>query len=142
VNEPETPILRMLDAYKAAVHAKDVDAFMALFDDDVRIFDMWGRWSYDGAAAWRAMAADWFGSLGGERVAVDFDEVQTLVAGDLAVASAFVTFTGLSADGRKLRSLNNRLTWALRLQAGTWKVVHEHTSAPVAHETGKVTLQR
>jgi hypothetical protein len=50
----------------AVVYARDVDAFMALFDDD-------------GASSTRG-------------------------------AHAFVTFTGLSADGRMLRSLNNRLT--------------------------------
>ena len=65
----------LLDAYRDAVHAKDVDAFLAIFADDVRVFDMWSTWSHDGIDAWRAMAEDWFGSLGDERVRVDFDDV-------------------------------------------------------------------
>ena len=69
-------ITQVLDAYKTAVYAKDVDAFVALYDRDVRIFDMWGRWSYDGAEAWRKMVTDWFGSLGTERVGVEFADVQ------------------------------------------------------------------
>jgi uncharacterized protein (TIGR02246 family) len=132
----------LLDAYRVAVDAKDVDAFVAIFADDVRVFDMWGTWSHDGIDAWREMAEGWFGSLGDERVRVDFDDVQTTVGEDVAVLSAFVTFAGLSADGEELRSMNNRLTWGLRTVDGTWKVVHEHTSAPVEMATGKVDLRR
>ena len=132
----------LLDAYRDAVDAKDVDAFVAIFADDVRVFDMWGTWSHDGIDAWREMAEGWFGSLGDERVRVDFDDVQTTVGEDAAVLSAFVTFAGLSADGQELRSMNNRLTWGLRKVDGTWKVVHEHTSAPVDMATGKVDLRR
>ena len=141
-NEADASILRIFEAYRAAVHAKDVDAFMALFDDDVLVFDMWGRWSYEGAAAWREMAAGWFGSLGSELVAVVFDDVRTRVSGDLATAHAFVTFTGLSAEGQALRSMNNRLTWALAKRDGAWKVVHEHTSAPIEHDTAKAMFKR
>ena len=131
----------LLEAYRDAVHAKDVEAFVAIFADDVRVFDMWGTWSHDGIDSWREMAVGWFGSLGDELVRVEFDDVQTTVGDDTAVLSAFVTFAGLSADGEELRSMNNRLTWGLRKTDGTWKVVHEHTSAPVEMATGKVDAQ-
>lgn len=64
-----------LQAYTDAVYAKDVDAFVAVFDDEVRVFDMWGSWSHDGIEAWRAMAVGWFDSLGDERVRVEFADV-------------------------------------------------------------------
>jgi ketosteroid isomerase-like protein len=60
------------------------------------------------------MAADWFGSLGGEKVAVEFDDLQTVTGGDVAAAHAFITFKGLSAYDEELRAMNNRLTWVLR----------------------------
>jgi uncharacterized protein (TIGR02246 family) len=135
-------VTSLLEAYREAVHAKDVDAFCAIFDDDVRVFDMWGAWSHDGIDSWREMAVGWFGSLGDELVRVQFDDVQTVVGEDVAVVSAFVTFAGLSADGEELRSMNNRLTWGLRKSGGAWKVAHEHTSAPVEMATGKVDLKR
>jgi uncharacterized protein (TIGR02246 family) len=136
-------IEQLLEEYAESVRAKDVDRFVALYDDAVRVFDMWGRWSYDGVAAWREMAVEWFGSLGSEQVAVEFEEVQTMVGDDVAVANAFVTFRGLSAEGDELRAMHNRLTWALRKQPdGTWKVVHEHSSAPADFETGRIALQR
>jgi ketosteroid isomerase-like protein len=49
----------LLQEYAESVRAKDVDRFVALYSDDVRVFDMWGRWSYDGAVAWREMAVEW-----------------------------------------------------------------------------------
>jgi uncharacterized protein (TIGR02246 family) len=139
----ERTIDGMLQQYAAAVRAKDVDRFVALYAADVRVFDMWERWSYDGADAWRAMVVDWFGSLGSEHVAVEFEEVQTVVGEQLGIAHAFVTYKGLAADGTELRSMSNRLTWALRKRAdGDWQIVHEHTSAPTLFETGKVQLKR
>jgi uncharacterized protein (TIGR02246 family) len=142
MSEQAQLIEQVLEAYKAAVFAKDVDAFVALYDQEVRVFDMWGAWSYAGIAAWRGMVADWFGSLGSERVVIEMNDVQVIVAHDLAVAHAFVTYAGVSAEGKELRAMQNRLTWALKQNDGRWKIVHEHTSAPVDFETSKVLLQR
>jgi uncharacterized protein (TIGR02246 family) len=132
----------MLEAYAAAVRAKDVDAFLDLYADDVRTFDLWTEWSYDGKDALRGMVAEWFGSLGDDVVAVEYDAVRTQTGEDVAAVSAFLTYRGLSAEGEELRSMNNRLTWALRRDAGgLWKIAHEHTSAPAGDE-GKVQLHR
>ena len=138
----EQPATQVLRAYKAAVFAKDVDAFVALYDQNVRIFDMWGRWSYSGAEAWREMVTDWFGSLGTERVEVKLSDVQLTSTRDVAVAHAFVTYTGLSAEGEKLRAMQNRVTMVLEQKDGIWKIVHEHSSAPADFETLKVILKR
>ena len=133
----------MLEAYAAAVRAKDVDAFVGLYADDVRNFDLWSEWSYDGKEALRGMVAEWFGSLDDDEVvAVSFDDVRTQPGPDVAAVSAFTTFAAVSPDGAELRSMNNRLTWVLRRDAdGSWRIVHEHTSAP-AGEGGKVQLSR
>jgi hypothetical protein len=44
------------------------------------------------------MAEEWFGSLGSDHVAVEFEDVETVVGDEVAVMHAFVTFKGLSAD--------------------------------------------
>ena len=135
-------IEELFDRYTAAVDAQDVDAFMALYDDDIRSFDMWGRWSWEGADEYRTMVEGWFGGLGDDRVAVEFDDIKEVVGDDVAAGSAFVTFRGLSASGEELRSMNNRITWALRrAPSGEWKVVHEHTSAPL-DDTAKAMFRR
>ncbi|MCB8991221.1 MAG: nuclear transport factor 2 family protein [Ardenticatenaceae bacterium] len=132
----------VLDTYKDAVFTKNIDAFIALYDEDVRVFDMWGEWSYNGIVAWRGMVADWFGSLGSERVVVDMNDVQEMVTHDVAVLHSFVTYKGVSAEGADLRAMQNRLTWVLKQRDGGWKIVHEHTSAPIDFTTSKVILQR
>ena len=134
---------QMLDSYAAAVRAKDVDAFVGLYADDVRTFDLWSEWSYDGKPAFREMVTEWFGSLpDDEVVAVEFDEIRTQAGEDVAAVSAFTTFAAVAADGTELRSMNNRLTWILRKDAdGAWRIAHEHTSAPAGDE-GKVQLRR
>jgi uncharacterized protein (TIGR02246 family) len=133
----------LLDAYAAAVRAKDVDAFVGLYADGVRTFDLWSEWSYDGKLALREMVTEWFGSLpDDEVVAVRFDDVRAQTGSDVAAVSAFTTFAAVAPDGTELRSMNNRLTWVLRKEPdGAWKIAHEHTSAPAGDE-GKVQLRR
>lgn len=137
------PVTELLDRYRAAVQGKDVEAFVAVYDDNVRVFDMWARWAYTGLDEWRQMAEDWFGSIGDDRVEVEFQEVRSLASADIAVVHAFVTFRGLSPTGEELRAMDNRLTWTLRTtDEGAWKVIHEHTSAPIDSETTTAKLNR
>jgi ketosteroid isomerase-like protein len=124
------------------VHAKDVEAFMRLYSPKVRVFDAWGVWLYEDAAAWRISVEGWFSSLGAERVKVTFDDVHKVGTEDLANVSAIVTYAGLSAQGEELRSMQNRLSWGLRTSGHVLRIIHEHTSAPIGFEDMKAILQR
>lgn len=137
----DSSIRQALAAYQAAVLAKDVDAFVAIYADDARIFELWGQWEHD-IGSWREMAKGWFAFLGDERSVVEAHDVRTQVSGDMALLTASLTFRGVDADGRELRSLDNRLSWVLREREGRWRVVHEHTSVPIAHESGKGLFKR
>jgi len=142
-SEAAAPILRVLADYKAAVLAKDVEAFTALYADEVRIFDLWAEWSYDGLAAWRTTVGNWFASLNTQRVVVEFSDVRTTIGQGLATAHGFVSYQAVSEDGVPLHSMDNRMTMVLKQQGGVvWKIVHEHTSAPVANDDMKVILKR
>ena len=132
----------LLAVYSESAYAKDVDRFMTMYDDDVRIFDLWGTWQITGASAWRTGIEGWFGSLGDERVLVDFDDITATVSGELAALTAMVGYSAESAAGERIRQMTNRLTWVLTLTDGGWRVVHEHTSAPVDDASGKVILER
>lgn len=123
----------MLDAYRATVLAKDVDAFMALYDEEVRIFDTWDSWSDEwSSASWRLMATEWFASVGANLVDVAVEDAQFNVSPDLAMAHAFVTYRQITPDGTEIRSMRSRLTWGLARKAGRWVIVHQHTSSPLA----------
>jgi uncharacterized protein (TIGR02246 family) len=123
------------------VLAKDVEAFVALYAEDARIFELWGTWEHD-IASWREMAKGWFAFLGDQRSVVTAHDVRTQVSGDMAMLTASLTYTAVDAGGQDLRSLDNRLSWVLRERGGRWRVVHEHTSVPLAHEDGKGIVKR
>ena len=131
----------LLDVYIASAYAKDVDRFMTMYADGVRVFDLWGTWEVLGAGAWREGIAGWFGSLGEERVVVEFDDVEVTVGGDLASLTAMVGYSAESAAGDRVRQMTNRLTWVLS-RTDAWRIIHEHTSAPADDATGKVILER
>ena len=135
-------VARVIGSYQAAVLAKDVAAFMRLYDADVRVFDAWGVWSHEGSAAWQIAVEGWFTSLGSEKVKVTFEDVHASVGRESAVVSAIVTYAGLSAQGEPLRAMQNRLTWSLRTIGHVLRIVHEHTSAPIGFTDSKAILQR
>lgn len=135
------PVVKMIESYQEAVLTKNVDSFCAIYDADVHIFDMWGQWSMRGIDAWRAMAQGWFSSLGTEGVIVDANNIESVITDDLAVGHAIFTYTAMSAAGEKLRSLDNRITVVLKRTNDVWKVIHEHTSAPIDHATLKANLK-
>lgn len=137
MTEAESPVLPILAAYKAAVYAKDVDAFLAIYDQDISIFDMWAEWEYRGIVAWRKIVEGWFGSLQEERVLVDFSNIQTTSDADMAMAYLFVSYQAIAQDGTRLRGMQNRMTLALRRRQGVWQIVHQHTSSPIEFETTK-----
>lgn len=142
LSDDRTPVEQALDAYAAAVYAKDVESFTALYDDNVHVYDSWSQWEHSGIDVWRTMAGEWFGSLGDERVAVEFADVRSVVGDQVAFGHAAITFTGISAAGERLRSVTNRLPLGLAKHNGGWKIIHEHASLPIDLETGKGIFTR
>ena len=140
-SQSDHPAHRVLKAYSAAVLAKDLGAFVSLYDRDVFVFDAWDVRSYEGIDAWRGVTRDWFTSLGTERVVVDFMDERTSLSASLACASAIVRYAAVSPSGQELRSLQNRLTIVLETRNGEWKIVHQHTSSPIDFDTKKAILE-
>jgi len=142
VSDIEKQVLRAIDTYKSAVLAKNAETLMHLYAPQVRVFDAWGTWSYEGASAWRVAVEGWFASLGGETVRVSFDELRILAGQGHASMSAIVTYAAVSAEGQDLRSMQNRISWVLESSGHVLRIVHEHTSAPIGFEDSKAILQR
>jgi uncharacterized protein (TIGR02246 family) len=136
-------VASLITTYQQAVLARDVDMFVQMYDPDVQVFDTWGTWCYQGRDAWRQMVQGWFSSLGDqERVEVRVADLRITSGGTLAVVTAAVAYAAIDVQGRELRTMNNRLTWALQAQGVQWRIVHEHTSVPVSFEDAKGMLQR
>jgi len=119
-------------AYGEAVAAKDPARLAALYADEVRVFDTWGRRPFDGLAAWRVNLDEWLMSLGEhERVQASFREIQTSHRGKMGCLHALVIYAALNPAGEVLRSMQNRLTWVVAKTAKGWVIVHEHTSVRI-----------
>ncbi|MCA9756905.1 MAG: nuclear transport factor 2 family protein [Candidatus Eisenbacteria bacterium] len=138
----ERSVSDLFHLYASAVRNRDADALMSLYHGTVRVFDAWGVWSYEGGPAWRKVVEQWFESLGDETLVVRFDDSQVVSGEELASATAIVTYAAMTAEGAPLRSMQNRLTWLLARENGAWKIVHEHTSAPIGFDDMKAILER
>lgn len=127
-----TGVKDVLDQYLAAVKASDADALLALYADDARIFDMMQPFERRGQESGREMIEAWLGEPGTTQDCA-IDDLQVIEDGDLAIASAAVRYGVTMADGRH-HTMWNRATWALRRLDGAWRIIHEHTSVPLANE--------
>ncbi len=126
------PFDAFLSQYASAVFERDVERCVALYADDLRVFDAWDRWSLTGRAEWQGLIAGWLGGLGDERVRVTWRDVSAWTDGDLAAGSALIRYNAIDRDGISLRALEERLSIVLRRQDGDWRVVHQHTSQPLS----------
>lgn len=142
MKDTETQVRQALETYKSAVLAKNAETFMHLYDPSVRVFDTWGTWSYEGAAAWRVAVEGWFSSLGSESIRVTFEDVNIAAEQGFASMSAIVTYAAVSPQGQALRAMQNRISWVLKTSGHVLRIVHEHTSAPVGFEDAKAMLTR
>lgn len=142
MSDIDSEVMRALETYKSAVLVRNVETFMHLYAPDVRVFDAWGTWSYEGAPAWRVAIEGWFASLGDERVRVTFDDVRITGERGLAAMSAIVTYASLSPQGTTTRAMQNRISWVMRTTGHVLRVIHEHTSAPIGFDDAKAILSR
>ncbi len=142
MSDAEKQVLRALETYKSAVLARNVETFMHVYDPDVRVFDTWGVWSYEGADAWRVAVEGWFASLRDQTCRVAFDDVRIVEGPGFASMSAVATYAAISSQGQETKSMQNRMSWVLKTSGHVLRVIHEHTSVPIGFEDGKGILAR
>ena len=119
--------------YGQAVWEKDVAALMALYSEDLVIFDLWEKPAHSSYSEWSETMNQWLGSLDGERVRVEFEKVRTFASGNQGYASAFVSFSAVSEEsGKVLRSIKERISLGFIKEGSIWRVNHQHTSLPIS----------
>ncbi|MEQ8244173.1 nuclear transport factor 2 family protein [Fulvivirga sp.] len=120
--------------YKESAWNKDSVSMINLYDHQSIIFDMWDKGSITNEKEWVKLIEDWLGSLGDESVKVDFEMVKIQESDNLGFATAFIKFQAISKEGEVLRSMKNRITLGFTKHESQWKVIHQHTSAPISSE--------
>ncbi|WP_226682919.1 YybH family protein [Sutcliffiella horikoshii] len=130
----------VLEIYKQAIYEKDVEKFLAIYDENVHIYDCWGKWESKGISLWRENVVNWFESMRkeGEILRVDINDVTIEEDMNLAFVHCAVTFAAYSGRSEeKLRQITNRFTFGLKKISESWVITHEHSSLPINMETGK-----
>jgi len=92
---------------------------------------MWDNGYCSDPLEWAKIIEDWFGSLGDEKVKVEFEMIKIQQSENVGFASALIRFQAISAEGAVLRSMKNRITLGFAKSGDEWKVIHQHTSAPI-----------
>lgn len=118
--------------YQNAAWNKDISAMIYLYGKNVVIFDMWDQGYITNAEDWHKIIFEWLNSLGEEKVKVEFEMIHIHQSGNVGFASALISFQAIANDGSVLRSMKNRITLGFSQFEDGWKVIHQHTSAPIS----------
>ena len=118
--------------YQTSAWSKDAAAMIDLYPEQIVIFDMWDQGYILNSTEWAKTIKDWFGSLGEEKVKVAFEKVNIHQSNNIGFASALIQFEAISTEGAVLRSMKNRITLGFSKFDNGWKVIHQHTSAPIS----------
>lgn len=117
--------------YSQAAWEKDTEMMIGLYHENVVVFDMWEKGYEKGLTSWTNSIVEWLTSLNEERVKVTFEKVEAHEKADIGFAYAIIGFQAISPENNVLRSMKNRISLGFVKNEGIWKVIHQHTSAPI-----------
>ena len=127
-------IKHFFSSYAEAVWQKDAVSLLKLYDTNVVQYDMWDLGYYTTLEDWAPEIEVWLGSLGDEKVKVEFEKIKIFDSDTIAFASGLIAFQAIDPKGAVLRKMKNRITVGFSKFTDGWKVVHQHISAPVSSE--------
>ncbi|NBH11038.1 nuclear transport factor 2 family protein [Amycolatopsis sp. SID8362] len=125
----------LIESRIAAVAAKDVEALVAQYAEDVTLFDAVGGLCDRGRDAERARLTQWFGAYRTE-IGLRIRDLEVVTGGDVAFAHYLFQVTGTMTDGTEV-SMWVRATVGFQRGEDGWKIVHEHSSVPFDGATGE-----
>lgn len=128
-----------LDRWTKAFAAKDVDAIMALYADDVIAYDVVPPLQYVGKAEYRSDYLQ-FLSQYEDNLKVEMRDLHVGANGDLGYAAGLELISGTLKGGHK-SELWVRFTSLFRKSGGRWLDFHDHVSVPSDIESGKAMLE-
>lgn len=128
-DKEEALIRKSIDDLAEAISAKDVDALMAHYAQDVVTFDLRPPQQIKGADAYRKNFEAWFGSVQG-RIDYRIHHLGIARTGDLAFCHSLSHVRSTRTSGEKA-DYWVRVTSGLRKTGGRWLIAHEHISMPI-----------
>ena len=130
----ETQIRQQIDGLVNAVRNKDLDRAMSFYSPDVVSFDLEPPLQYLHTKRWKQTFAAFEGPLG-----YDIRDLSITTGNDVAFAHSLNHSRGTLKSGAR-SDVWVRWTACFRKLNGTWLIVHDHVSVPVAPATGKAAM--
>ncbi len=131
-------IRKLVDAFAAAVRAKNVDALMSSFAPDVLTFDVVGPLQSIGTDAALKRSEEWFSSFEGP-IGYQIRDITVTGADDIAFCHSLNQVSAMRKDGQKLE-MWWRATLCFRRIDGKWLITHQHNSVPFDAESGRAAI--
>jgi uncharacterized protein (TIGR02246 family) len=136
----EAQIRQLIDAWRSALCARDLDRLMSHYAPDVLFFDAVPPYQHRGALAyrrsWEAMMPFLPARLGSE-----IRQLEITVHGDLAFMHCLQRLT--NEETKEAATCGwVRVTACYQRQQGAWSVVHEHVSVPFDPATSQASFIR
>ena len=119
----ENEIRKLVDSWAAAVAAKDIDAIIKHYSEDVVVFDVPPPLRESGREAYRKHWESWFKMFDGP-LNCEFKDMQITTGDDVAFLH---TLTRVS---EKKAGPWVRVTVGYKMIDGNWIATHEHVSIP------------
>ena len=140
MSDDDAAVRELLDAYAAAIRAKDARATVACYARDVTAYDLApplqiATESERDPRYVQQWFDTWDGPIGSEA-----RDLHVVVGGDVAYAHGLRHMTGTKTDGERV-DLWFRATACCRREGGAWKITHVHNSVPFAMDgSGRALL--
>ncbi|HVT23056.1 MAG TPA: nuclear transport factor 2 family protein [Rhizomicrobium sp.] len=127
--QDEAEIRSILDDGAKALYAKDADAMVAHYAEDIVVANLAPPLRNEGFEGRnRAVIEQWFDSWIGP-IDLEIRDLHVEVSGDLAFAYGLSHMSGTKRNGDR-PDLWTRVTHCFRREDGKWKIVHLHDSVP------------
>ncbi|MGE8067796.1 YybH family protein [Pseudomonas sp. NPDC089569] len=127
-------IHNLIQNYRQAVMAKNVDDVMALYADDVVSFDAVKALQFKGKAAYRAHWEECMKMCPGPHI-FEFHELTIETSQEIAFAHWLAHCGGTNEKG-ETQACWMRVSACYRQVGGQWLIAHEHWSAPFDMTSG------
>ncbi|MFO2462699.1 nuclear transport factor 2 family protein [Pseudomonas sp. 15FMM2] len=127
-------ISTLIENWKQAVMAKDVDRIVSFYADEIVAFDAVNALQFKGRDAYQAHWKACMEFCPGPGI-FEFHQMNIVPGADSAFAHWLAHCGGAGPDG-VVKSCWMRVTAGYQRIDGQWKVVHEHWSTPFDMETG------
>jgi ketosteroid isomerase-like protein len=128
----------LLDRWAKALHARDLDAIMSMYDPGVVAYDLGPPLQYVGSGAYRKDYEQFLAQYTGP-IEIEYRDLHIVAGNTVAFATGLERINGTMKSGEK-SDMWVRFTSGFHKVKGKWLDVHDHVSLPVDFETGKAVL--